>query len=95
VQGVEAMRATASNRSRSDSRASSNSKGDDSAIKSVSSHTKARAKGNITRAEGPYGEEAQFADDMWDELMGKGYMCGDERWLVGEDSMGDITILHF
>ncbi|KAH7329001.1 hypothetical protein B0I35DRAFT_473649 [Stachybotrys elegans] len=51
--------------------------------------------GGVTRAEGPYGEEVQFADDMWSELMGKGFITGDERWLVGEDGNGDITVALF
>ncbi|KAF3768970.1 hypothetical protein M406DRAFT_250138 [Cryphonectria parasitica EP155] len=40
-------------------------------------------------------EEVQFADEMWDELLGKGFICGDERWLVGEDMQGQITIVRF
>lgn len=40
-------------------------------------------------------EEVQFADEMWDELLGRGYICGDERWLVGEDKQGQITVVRF
>ncbi|ROW11017.1 hypothetical protein VMCG_01214 [Cytospora schulzeri] len=40
-------------------------------------------------------EEVQFADEMWDALLGKGFICGDERWLIGEDKEGTITILRF
>ena len=47
------------------------------------------------RAEGPDGEEVQFADEVWEQLLGKGFICGDERWLVGEDGDGDVTILEF
>ncbi|KAL6869771.1 hypothetical protein ACO1O0_001101 [Amphichorda felina] len=48
-----------------------------------------------TRIEGPDGDEVQFGDEWWGELLGKGYICGDERWLVGEDESGDITVLQF
>lgn len=40
-------------------------------------------------------EEVQFADEMWDALLGKGFICGDERWLIGEDRQGCINILRF
>ncbi|KAK8137688.1 F-box domain protein [Apiospora sp. TS-2023a] len=39
--------------------------------------------------------EARFADEMWTELMGKGRIYGDERWVVGEDAEGRITIVRF
>ncbi|KUI67355.1 hypothetical protein VM1G_02650 [Cytospora mali] len=39
--------------------------------------------------------EVQFADEMWDALLGKGFIFGDERWLIGEDKGGTITILRF
>ncbi|TFB04815.1 hypothetical protein CCMA1212_002710 [Trichoderma ghanense] len=55
--------------------------------------TGATAAGTTT--EGPDGHEVQFADAMWSEMMAKGFICGDERWLVGEDSKGDVTILVF
>jgi hypothetical protein len=41
------------------------------------------------------GDEVRFTDDMWGELMGKGRICGDERWLVGEDMEGKITVVRF
>lgn len=40
-------------------------------------------------------EEVQFGDEMWDRLLGKGYICGDERWLIGEDREGSVTIVRF
>lgn len=40
-------------------------------------------------------EEVQFADEMWDQLLGRGYICGDERWLIGEDREGSVTIVRF
>ncbi|KAI8956344.1 hypothetical protein F4801DRAFT_526336 [Xylaria longipes] len=39
--------------------------------------------------------EIQFADDMWKQLLGKGKIMGDERWVVGEDSNGNITVVYF
>ncbi|KAK9417202.1 hypothetical protein SUNI508_09006 [Seiridium unicorne] len=39
--------------------------------------------------------EIRFADDMWGELMGKGRICGDERFVVGEDMRGELTVVHF
>ncbi|KAH7163029.1 hypothetical protein B0J13DRAFT_615634 [Dactylonectria estremocensis] len=48
------------------------------------------------RVDGPArGSEAQFASGLWSELLGKGFICGSERWLVGEDAEGDITIVIF
>lgn len=40
-------------------------------------------------------EEVRFADDMWSELVHKGYLAGDERWVLGEDEKGRITIVRF
>ncbi|KAK3950992.1 hypothetical protein QBC32DRAFT_4266 [Pseudoneurospora amorphoporcata] len=41
-------------------------------------------------------EEVQFADDMWNQLVGrKGYLAGDERWVLGEDEEGRVTIVRF
>ncbi|KGQ11767.1 hypothetical protein BBAD15_g2499 [Beauveria bassiana D1-5] len=39
--------------------------------------------------------EVQFEDDAWSKLLNAGYICGDERWLVGQNSHGSITIMHF
>ncbi|KAI0206185.1 hypothetical protein F4808DRAFT_406348 [Astrocystis sublimbata] len=39
--------------------------------------------------------EARFEDHMWAELLGKGKIMGDERWLAGEDSEGRITVAYF
>lgn len=42
------------------------------------------------------GEEVQFADEMWSQLVGKrGYLAGDERWVLGEDEEGRITVVRF
>lgn len=50
-----------------------------------------------TEIEGQEDESAEvrFADDMWAQLMAKGKICGDERWVVGEDGEGRITIVRF
>ncbi|KAL7821716.1 hypothetical protein V8C44DRAFT_315523 [Trichoderma aethiopicum] len=58
-------------------------------------NTAGGGKTSTTTTEGPDGHEVQFADAMWSEMMGKGFICGDERWLVGEDTKGDVTILVF
>lgn len=44
--------------------------------------------------EGPH-EEVQFADDMWERLLGKGCISGDERWLIGEDGKGTLSVVRF
>lgn len=40
-------------------------------------------------------EEVQFADDMWSALVHKGHISGDERWILGEDEAGRITVVRF
>ncbi|KAK4128752.1 hypothetical protein N657DRAFT_561994 [Parathielavia appendiculata] len=39
--------------------------------------------------------EVDFPDEMWSELIAKGYIAGDERWVVGEDGRGRITVVRF
>ncbi|TGJ88224.1 hypothetical protein E0Z10_g543 [Xylaria hypoxylon] len=39
--------------------------------------------------------EVRFADNMWRQLLGKGKIVGDERWVVGEDRNGSITVVRF
>jgi len=34
-------------------------------------------------------------DDLWPQLLGKGKLCGDERFIIGENANQEITILHF
>lgn len=31
----------------------------------------------------------------WKEIMQKGKICGDERWIVGENESNEIVILYF
>lgn len=35
--------------------------------------------------EGTGDDEFLFADDMWEQLLGAGVICGDERWVIGEN----------
>lgn len=51
--------------------------------------------GSGKKLQGPDGEEVQFEDGLWADLLGKGCIVGDERWVVGEDEGGDVTILMF
>lgn len=41
------------------------------------------------------GYEISLRDDLWSQLLGKGKICGDERWLIGENSNQEVVILHF
>jgi hypothetical protein len=41
------------------------------------------------------GYEISLKDDLWNQLLEKGQLCGDERWLIGENSESEIVILHF
>lgn len=41
------------------------------------------------------GYEASLKDDMWHQLLAKGQIFGDERWLIGENTNGKIVVLHF
>ena len=41
------------------------------------------------------GYEISLKDDLWQQLLGKGKICGDERWLIGENAHNEIIVLHF
>ncbi|KAF4627368.1 hypothetical protein G7Y89_g10787 [Cudoniella acicularis] len=41
------------------------------------------------------GYEVSLRDDIWQQLLGKGKLCGDERWLIGENTNDEVVILHF
>ncbi|KAG8421153.1 hypothetical protein J3458_003057 [Metarhizium acridum] len=43
----------------------------------------------------PDDDEVRLDDGLWAQLMGKGCIVGDERWVVGEDEAGDVTVLMF
>lgn len=45
--------------------------------------------------DGHESSEVRFGDEMWGELMGKGRICGDERFIVGEDMEGRVTVIWF
>ncbi|KAK0126065.1 hypothetical protein ONS95_007685 [Cadophora gregata] len=34
-------------------------------------------------------------DDIWPQLLAKGKLCGDERFLIGENANHEVVILHF
>lgn len=44
-------------------------------------------------------KEPEFAislrDDLWPQLLGKGKLCGDERFFIGENGNQEVVILHF
>ena len=41
------------------------------------------------------GYEAFLRDDLWQQVLGRGKIFGDERWLVGENMNQEVVILHF
>jgi len=41
------------------------------------------------------GYDIALRDDLWQQLLGKGKICGDERWLIGENASSEVVILHF
>jgi hypothetical protein len=41
------------------------------------------------------GYEISLRDDLWPQLLDKGKIRGDERWLVGENMNDEVVILHF
>lgn len=54
-------------------------------------------KKDATKAKESPGDvaEVQFEDEMWDELLDGGYICGEERWLIGQDRLKRITVVRF
>ncbi|KAI1322033.1 hypothetical protein F5Y16DRAFT_387838 [Xylariaceae sp. FL0255] len=47
------------------------------------------------KEEGKEESEIRFSDEMWQQVLGRGKIAGDERWLVGEDAEGNITVVRF
>jgi len=41
------------------------------------------------------GYEISLRDDLWQQLLAKGEIRGDERWLAGENMSDEVVILHF
>lgn len=39
--------------------------------------------------------ETSLKDDLWQQLLGAGLICGDERWLIGENGNQEVVVLHF
>ncbi|KAK4156946.1 hypothetical protein C8A00DRAFT_40636 [Chaetomidium leptoderma] len=54
----------------------------------------AKRRSSKTKAVAARSKEVYFPDEMWSELVSKGYIAGDERWIVGEDEKGRITVLE-
>ncbi|KAL2133042.1 hypothetical protein VTI74DRAFT_2981 [Chaetomium olivicolor] len=55
----------------------------------------ARRRSSSGEAISRRGQEEYFPEDMWWELLAKGHIAGDERWIVGEDEKGRITVVRF
>jgi len=41
------------------------------------------------------GYEISLRDDLWQQLLAKGKIYGDERWLIGENMKQEVVIIHF
>ncbi|CAL3962297.1 unnamed protein product [Diplocarpon coronariae] len=41
------------------------------------------------------GHGISLRDDLWPQLLNKGIIYGDERWLIGENNKQEIVIIHF
>lgn len=39
--------------------------------------------------------DVALADDLWFQVLNKGRICGDERWLIGENASQEVVILRF
>ena len=44
---------------------------------------------------GARGHEVSLRDEYWEYLLAKGKICGDERWLIGENASDEVVILRF
>ncbi|EAQ93245.1 hypothetical protein CHGG_01480 [Chaetomium globosum CBS 148.51] len=53
---------------------------------------KTRRRSSSTKPVAARSQEASFPTQMWSDLAAKGHIAGDERWIVGEDEKGRITI---
>ncbi|KAJ1333471.1 F-box-like domain-containing protein [Microdochium nivale] len=61
----------------------------------ASSASHASAKKSSSDCGSSDADEARFEDSLWTQLLGKGKIVGDERWIVGEDAEGRVTIARF
>lgn len=94
IQGVDTV-VDWSNSSSSSSSSAMSEKADKT-LGGAGSRPKARkSKDKARSSDGPEGREIQFDDGLWSKLMGNGVIVGDERWLIGEDGAGTITVLYF
>lgn len=41
------------------------------------------------------GCEVSLRDDLWQQLLGKGKIFGDERWLIGENANEEVVVVRF
>jgi hypothetical protein len=41
------------------------------------------------------GYQVPLRDDLWQQFLGKGKICGDERWLIGENTYEEVVVLYF
>lgn len=41
------------------------------------------------------GYDIALRDDLWLQLLGKGRIYGDERWIVGENGGDEVVVLWF
>jgi len=39
--------------------------------------------------------DVALTDDLWAQVLSKGKICGDERWLVGENGNKEVVIFRF
>lgn len=63
--------------------------------KNVSARSSASSSQKKEEVDEGQDREVQFEDAMWEQLMGCGFMAGDERWLVGQKGEDTLTILYF
>lgn len=39
--------------------------------------------------------QIELQEGCWGQLLGKGKICGEERWVVGENGDGEVVVLRF
>ncbi|OAA32554.1 F-box domain protein [Moelleriella libera RCEF 2490] len=59
------------------------------------SHWRYRGGRYTLHALGNWPPAIKLDDELMPLLLCRAYICGDERWLVGQDDHGDVTILTF
>jgi hypothetical protein len=45
----------------------------------------------------PDGEvyDVNLQDDLWQQLLAKGKIYGEERWLIGENNRKEVVVMYF